>query len=337
MRKGTRLVEDEGCAPHVAVDLQQADVLTAQPFGKGTQDHFLGQPVGEIEELGAKTQALAQLWHGLSAVAVEDQAAEPVDDRQAVIRAGGLREMADGFLHQAHVEQGLFLGDGHLDVAGGGGGEGGVVLLEDRRQPAEIDDADDRLVDRIADRSGGAAPGFHAFAEVFVAMHIDRRAHEKRRPDAVGAGGILAPDAAHGQVDLPGLVQSRGVADGVEDHTLAVGQDQHRFRTRQEGADMVQRGQCRTPQLGVVMCGLVDGKTTLDHRGGELFGLHADGIGALPRLVDDRPDPLQRETGHIAIGEKAVPCLCGFTRIESGKVEPEIRARTARVLIRTHN
>ena len=187
------------------------NVLIRQTF------EFWQQLVAERQFLGPALRIVVQS-------AAEQHASRLIDQHHTVMRAAVIRHQ-EGFQQLRAFDLFLFC-QRDLDLARRRQDQRHIVLAENLRRTGQVHNADHVLGEGIEDRRTGAGPGLYAFGKMLGGMHVRGFAGFKRRADAIGADGALAPVAAKFQVDFLALVQHVFVTDGVDDHPLAIRQDQ---------------------------------------------------------------------------------------------------------------
>ena len=211
-----------------------------------------------------------------------------------------------------------------LDLLGGQRDEGRVVGAEDVDQPGQVHDAHHPIVEGVADRDAGAAPGLDPGTEMLGCVHEHRLAGPQCRADAVGADHALVPDAAHLEVDPPPVLERLLVADGLDDHAVVVGQDQHGLRALEQPADAGERVVRSVAQLAAGVAQLVEPRLVLRQRRRTAGGVDRAERAAMPRLLDQWPNMRVGPRLVVALGDEALPCAHDRALVI---VDPAMRAR----------
>ena len=310
---------DQHGAGHVAADLERPHPGGPKGLGQAIVDVLVGEGAAEID------QAVAQVEFGAvgirepagdgRAVQVNDPAA-PVENDEAIGAFGDGHGGEAGFEQAEAVDAGVFA-EGELDLLGGEHGERDIVAAKDLRRAGDVDQADDALVDRVADRGAGAGPALDALAEMLGGMHEDRLAGGQRRADAVGADHVLVPVPAGLQLDVLAGVERADVAAGVEDDAVLVGQHHHGRGFFEQVGGMLQRvvgGRQQLPALPLVPVELV---VVDDQRRRRGTGIDAGGGAPRPGALDH---VAHRKTGTGIARQERLPGAHGLRFVVSDAI-----------------
>ncbi|MNN19745.1 hypothetical protein D3C81_1329990 [compost metagenome] len=176
-----------------------------------------------------------------------------IEQHHPLAAIGG--QVLDAGFEQAEAAGHLLLGQRRLDALGGGLGQRQGVPAEGPRFAGNVDDTEDLAVARIVDHRRRAGPALDALAEVLGRMDLHRVAEQQGGADGVGAADLLAPRTARHQVDVFGPAEGRRVAARLEDHPLAVGEDQHGAALRHQLLGHGQRRRAAVQQTPVALAG----------------------------------------------------------------------------------
>ena len=271
-------------------------------LGQAVVDVLFGGGVTKVDQTAAEIEgrmppsAWTSLRNGF-AVQVNDPAM-PVENDQAVGAVGDGHGGEAGFEEAEALDAGM-LSEGKLDLFGCKDGERDVVAAEDFGRAGDVDQTDDALVHRVSDRGAGAGPALDALAEMLGGVHEDRLSGGERRADAVGTDDTLVPVTARLQLDVVAGVEGAGVAAGVENDPVFIGQHHHRRRLFEEVGGVLERVVRRGEQLPALPLAAIE-LVVVDHqRRRRSVGVNPGSGASGPGKLDDVPH-LSSAAGRFA-------------------------------------
>ena len=108
---------------------------------------------------------------------------------------------------------------------GSGDGQGKVIAMMGRREPRDVEDAQDCASSGFAYRCRCTRPAFDTRAEMLCRVNLHRPAIRERCANAICADSRLPPIRARHEVDVLSLTKGPSIPHGIKDDAIRARED----------------------------------------------------------------------------------------------------------------